>query len=58
MSKNTIREYKAFWDKSKQVLIYKDTKLYIDQIPTLLKLEYYNCRRLLYNNLMFSIKDI
>jgi hypothetical protein len=40
ISKESIGDHKASWDESEQVLTYKDTELYMDQIPTLLSSEY------------------
>ena len=40
------------------MLTYEDTKLQMDQIPTLLESEYRDCRRLLYDDLMFGTKDV
>lgn len=57
VSKDSVGEYEAFWEKGKQALIYEDTELHMDQIPTLLESEYRDCRRLLYEDLMFGIKD-
>ena len=39
------------------MLTYEDTELHIDYIPTLLVSEYDECRRLLYDDLMFGLKD-
>lgn len=58
VSKDTVGEHEAFWDESEQVLTYEDTELHMDQVPTLLESEYRDCRRLLYDDLMFGIKDV
>ena len=58
MSKDTVGDHEAFWDESEQVLTYEDTELPMDQVPTLLKSEYRKRRRLLYDDLMFGIKDL
>ena len=58
VSKDTVREHEAFWDEREQVLTYEDTELHMDQMPTLLESEYRDCRRLLYTDLMLSIKDV
>jgi hypothetical protein len=36
----SVGTYKASWDESEEVLTYEDTKLHIDQIPSLLASEY------------------
>jgi len=58
VSKDTVGDHEAFWDESEQVLTYEDTEIHMDQIPTLLESEYRHCRRLLYDDLMFGIKDV
>jgi len=58
VSKDTVGDREAFWDESEQVLTYEDTELPMDQVPTLLKSEYRKRRRLLYDDLMFGIKDL
>lgn len=58
VSKDTVGNHEAYWDESEQVLTYEDTELHMDQVPTLLESEYRDCRRLLYDDLMFGIKDV
>ncbi|OQN95159.1 hypothetical protein B0A48_18856 [Cryoendolithus antarcticus] len=58
VSKDSVRNHEAFWDENEQVLTYEDTELRMDQIPTLLESEYRDCRRLLYEDLMFGTKDV
>ena len=58
VSKDSVGDHEAFWDESEQVLTYEDTELHMDQIPTLLESECRDCRRLLYDDLMFGIKDV
>ncbi|KAK6439524.1 hypothetical protein LTR95_004275 [Oleoguttula sp. CCFEE 5521] len=58
VSKDSVGGHEAFWDESEQVLTYEDIGLHMDQIPTLLESEYRDCRRLLYDDLMFGIKDV
>lgn len=58
VTKDTVGEHEAFWDESEQVLTYEDTELHMDQVSTLLESEYRDCRRLLYDDLMFGIKNV
>ncbi|KAK0303020.1 hypothetical protein LTR82_017684 [Friedmanniomyces endolithicus] len=58
VSKDTVGDHAAFWDKSEQVLTYEDVEWHMDQIPTLLESEYRDCRRLLYDDLMFGVTGI
>ncbi|KAK1050090.1 hypothetical protein LTR74_017135 [Friedmanniomyces endolithicus] len=58
VSKDGVGDHEAFWDESEQVLTYEDVGLHMDQIPTLLESEYRDCRRLLYDDLMFGVTDI
>ncbi|KAK0836563.1 hypothetical protein LTS02_018101, partial [Friedmanniomyces endolithicus] len=57
ISKDSVGDHEAFWDETEQVLTYEDVELHMDQIPTLLESEYRDCRRLLYNDLMFGVTD-
>ncbi|KAK0257443.1 hypothetical protein LTR35_018222, partial [Friedmanniomyces endolithicus] len=58
VSKDTVGDHEAFWDESEQVLTYEDVEWHMDQIPTLLESEYRDCRRLLYDDLMFGVTGI
>lgn len=58
VSKDNVKTRQATWDESEQVLTYEDTELHMDQIPELLVSEYNDCRRLLYEDLMFGSKNI
>jgi hypothetical protein len=58
VSKDSVGDHEAFWDESEQVPTYEDTELHIDQIPTLLESKFCDCRRLLYDDLMFGAKDV
>lgn len=40
------------------MLTFEDTELRMDQIPTLLVSEYNDCRRLLYDDLMFGVEGL
>lgn len=58
VSMNTVGTHQATWDEDEEVLRYKDTELQMDHIPTLLGSEYHECRRFLYDDLMFANKSI
>lgn len=58
VSKDTVDDHEAFWDEAEQVLTYEDVKLHMDHIPMLLESEYRDCRRLLYDDLMFGVTDV
>ena len=54
---NSVSTHQATWDESEEVVKYKDTELQMDHIPTLLVSEYRECRRYLYDDLMFANKS-
>ncbi|KAK0949796.1 hypothetical protein LTS01_025744, partial [Friedmanniomyces endolithicus] len=58
VSKDTVGDHEAFWDESEQVLTYEDVEWHMDQISTLLESEYRDCRRLLYDDLLFGVTGI
>ena len=54
VSRDTVGDNEAQWDVNEEVLTFEDTELRMDQIPRLLVSEYNDCRRLLYDDLMFG----
>ncbi len=58
ISRDSVSGRHAEWDEDEQVLTYEDTELHLDQIPILLACEYDECRRILYEDLMFGLKDL
>ena len=58
VSGTSIGTHEASWDESEQVLIYEDTELRMDQIPSLLESEYQGCSQLLYDDLILSLKSL
>ncbi|KAK1076625.1 hypothetical protein LTR33_008780, partial [Friedmanniomyces endolithicus] len=58
VSKDSVGDHEASWDKDEQVLTYEDTELHMHQIPTLLLSEYHLCQQLLYDDLMLGQKDV
>ena len=58
VSQNTVGTHQATWDEDEEVLRYQGTELQMDHIPTLLVSEYQECRRYLYNDLMFASTSI
>ena len=58
ISRDSVSDRQAEWDETEQTLTYEGAELRMDQIPTLLKSEYDECRRILYDDLMFGLKDL
>jgi hypothetical protein len=57
ISKSSVGDHQAEWDEDETVLTFEDTELHMDHIPNLLVSEYNECKRLLYEDLMFGLKD-
>ena len=57
ISMDSVGTHQATWDEDEEVLKYKDTELQMEHIPTLLVSEYHECRRYLYDDLMFGHKS-
>jgi superfamily II DNA helicase RecQ len=58
VSQDTVGDHEAEWNEDEDVLTFEDTELRMDQVPTLLVSEYSDCRRLLYDDLMFGTGDL
>lgn len=58
VSQNSVGTHQATWDEDETVLRYRDTELRMDHISTLLLSEYRECRRYLYDDLMFASKSV
>lgn len=57
VAQNTVGEHQATWNEAEDVVSFEGTDLHMDDVPALLKSEYDECRRLLYEDLMFGLTD-
>lgn len=58
ISSTSVGTHQATWDEQEEVLQYEGVELHMNDIPTLLMSEYGECRRLLYEDLMFSSNGV
>ena len=58
ISKQAVGTHQATWDEDEKIVTYRDIDLHMDHIQQLLQHEFGRAKRLLYDELMFSAKDL